>query len=281
MILVTGATGNAGGAVVRALRERGESVRALMRRASSRALPDGVEVAEGDLDHAETLKPHLSGVSAVFLLAGYGGLRESLAAMSDAGVERVVLLSSSAAPSRDLSNAIARYHIESEDAVRAAGIPWTFLQPNSFMSNAFRWLAQLRAGDIVRLPFADARVAMIDPADLGSVAAAALREDVHHGQAYRLSGPESLRPADQVAAVGELLGRELRFEAQPDDEAREEMSRSMPPEYVDAFFRFFVDGTLDESQVLPTVEAITGRPPRSFRQWTLTHADEIRRAAGQ
>jgi hypothetical protein len=47
----------------------------------------------------------------------------------------------------------------------------------------------------------------------------------------------------------------------------------MPAEYVDAFFSFFADGTLDESQVLPTVQEVTGRPPRSFEQWARTHAD--------
>jgi hypothetical protein len=50
------------------------------------------------------------------------------------------------------------------------------------------------------------------------------------------------------------------------------MSASMPAEYVDAFFSFFVDGTLDESEVLPTVEEITGRPPRTFEQWARAHA---------
>jgi hypothetical protein len=174
-----------------------------------------------------------------------------------------VLLSSSAAPGGDLSNAVARYHILSEAAVRDAGIPWTFLQPNSFMTNTFQWLPQLRAGDVVRAPFPDVRVATIDPEDLGAVAAAALTTGGHEGRAYRLSGPESLLPADRVAVLAKVLGRALRFEGQSDTEARAEMTRTTPPEYVDAFFSFFADGTLDESKVLSTVEEITGRPPRT------------------
>jgi hypothetical protein len=51
------------------------------------------------------------------------------------------------------------------------------------------------------------------------------------------------------------------------------MARTTPPEYVDAFFRFYADGTLDESAVLPTVEQLTGRPPRRFQQWARAHAD--------
>src|SRR5262245_32261752 len=61
-------------------------------------------------------------------------------------VERIVLLSSSAAPGGDLTNAIAWCHILSEQAVRSSRLPWTFLQPNSLMSNTLRWLPQLRQG---------------------------------------------------------------------------------------------------------------------------------------
>jgi hypothetical protein len=91
-----------------------------------------------------------------------------------------------------------------------------------------------------------------------------------------LTGPESLLPGQRVAVLGEVLGRDLRFEGQSDDEARAEMSRAMPPQYVDAFMRFFAEGTLDESEVLPTVEEVTGRPPGTFRDWATAHADAFR-----
>lgn len=60
------------------------------------------------------------------------------------------------------------------------------------------------------------------------------------------------------------------------------MTATMPAEYVDAFVSFYVDGTLAESAVLPTVEEITGRPPRTFRQWAQAqdHAGSFRRPAG-
>jgi uncharacterized protein YbjT (DUF2867 family) len=277
MFFVTGATGNAGGAVVRALVAAGQPVRGLVR--EGRSLPAGAQAVVGDLNRPETFSSALDGVQGVFLLSGYERLDELLAAMRDAGVQRVVLLSSSGAPSGDMSNAVARYHIESERQVRASGIPWTFLQPNSFMSNTFRWVGQLRSGDVVRLPFADVPISTIDPDDLGAVAAAALTDGAHEGRSYRLSGPESLRPAEQVAIVARVLGRDVRFHAQSNDEAREEMSRGMPPQYVDAFMSFFVEGTIDETTVHPTVEQILGRPPRTFAQWADAHADELRRAA--
>jgi uncharacterized protein YbjT (DUF2867 family) len=276
VILVTGATGNAGGAVLGALADAGEEVRALVRDGDRARLPAGVDTVVGDLGEPQTLVPHLDGATAAFLLSGYEGLEETLANMRRAGMERVVLLSSSAAPGGDLTNAVARYHILSERAVRESGLGWTFLQPNSFMTNTFQWLPQLRQGDVIRAPFPDVRVATIDPEDVGAVAAAALTSNAHEGRAYRLSGPDSLLPADRVAILAEVLGRELRFEGLSDEEARAEMSEAMPPEYVDAFFRFFADGDLDESAVLPTVQEVTGRRPRSFEEWARAHEDSFR-----
>jgi uncharacterized protein YbjT (DUF2867 family) len=276
MILVTGATGNAGGGVVNGLLELGSDVRGLVRPGSEGDLPDGVEAAPADLNDPESLRGPLDGVSAVFLLSGYEGIEQSLALMSDAGVDRVVLLSSSAAPTGDLDNAVARYHILSERAVRESGLSWTFLQPNSFMSNAYRWLPQLENGNVIHGPFGGVAISTIDPDDLGAVAARALTTDEHEGQTYRLSGPEALRPAEQVAIMAKYTGRDLRFEAQTNEEARAEMEDQMPKEYVDAFFSFFVDGTVDETTVHPTVKQITGREPRSFEEWAEAHADAFR-----
>jgi uncharacterized protein YbjT (DUF2867 family) len=277
MILVTGATGNVGRELVRALVSAGEDVRALIRRDSDRSrLPAGVDAVVGDLNRPEALSAALAGVRAVHLLSGYKDMPGLLAEARRAGVERVVLQSSSAVPGGDMTNAVARYHILSEAAVRESGLPWTFLQPNSFMSNTLQWIPQLKAGNVVVAPFPSVRVATIDPYDVAAVSAEALTSGGHEGRSYRLSGPESLLPADRVAILANALGRDLRFEAQSDADARAEMSDTMPAEYVDAFFNFFADGKLDESQVLPTVQEVTGRQPRSFERWAITHADAFR-----
>jgi uncharacterized protein YbjT (DUF2867 family) len=141
------------------------------------------------------------------------------------------------------------------------------------MSNALRWRPQLAAGDVVRLPFASVRAAVLDPADLAAVAAHCLTSDGHVGRIYSPTGPEALTPADQVAILGRVLGRALRFEAQPDDEAREQMLETTSPEYVDAFFDFYVAGSLDESVVRTAVHDVTGRHPRSFEHWATAHKD--------
>jgi uncharacterized protein YbjT (DUF2867 family) len=276
MFFVTGATGNAGGAAARALLGDGQGVRALAREGHESELPAGVEAVVGDLNRPATFARALAGVRGIILLSGYERMDELLAEARGAGVERIVLLFSSAAPGGDLTNAVARYHILSEQAVRESGVRWTFLQPNSLMSNTLRWLPQLREGDVIRDAFGDVAVAMIDPADLAAVAVRGLASAELDGRSLRLSGPEAIYPADRVRVLGAALGRELRFEAWSNEQAREEMSASMPAEYVDAFFSFFVDGTIDETTVLPTVQEVLGREPRSFELWVAANVDSFR-----
>jgi uncharacterized protein YbjT (DUF2867 family) len=274
VIVVLGATGNAGTEVVARCAALGHEVRAVSRHPDPGArVPAGARAVAGDLDDAGSLTGVLAGAQSLFTLAGYAGLPGTLAAARDAGVARAVLLSSSAAPTGRRSNAVARYHIESEDHLRASGMDWTILQPNTFMANTLRWLPQLRAGDTVRDAFGDVAVSTVDPADIAEVAALALTGSGHAGQTYRLTGPQALRPADRVAILAEMLGRDLHFVPLTDAQARAEMSASMPAPYVDAFFEFFADGLVDETTVLPTVEQVTGRPPGTFRGWAAAHRD--------
>jgi uncharacterized protein YbjT (DUF2867 family) len=147
-ILITGATGNAGGAVVQSLAEKGIPARALIR--SETVLPNGIEPVYGDLNKPDSFADALSGVTGIFLLSGYDRLEELLANAVAAGVRKVVVLSSSSLDG-EVTNAVAAYHHATEEAVRAATLDWTFLRPNSFMSNTLRWLDQLKAGDGLRL----------------------------------------------------------------------------------------------------------------------------------
>ncbi|MEV0391145.1 NAD(P)H-binding protein [Nonomuraea sp. NPDC050643] len=267
MILVTGATGNVGGEVVRALVRAGEPARALVREPAD--LP--VEQAVGDLDHPGSLTAALDGVRGVFLLPGYQDMPGLLKGIRQAGAERVVLLSSLASVATDTRNAVSEYMIASESAVRESGLDWTILRPNALMSNALRWLPQLRAGDIVKDAFGDVPIASVDPYDVAAVALRALLDPVHVGRVHALSGPERMLPAERLAVLADVLGRDLRFHAQSDEEARADMTGRIPQRYIEAFFSFYRDGTLDESQIHPTVEEITGTPPRTFHQWAVAH----------
>lgn len=271
MILVTGATGNVGAEVVQALAEAGEPARALVRDPARVTVPEGVEAVAGDLTAPETLV--FDGIRALFLLPGYPGVAQAAA---KAGVQHIVQLSGVSAGTGDTGNAVTRYMVASEREVTESGVSWTILRPCAFDSNALRWLPQLRAGDVVRAPFPEVRTASLDPYDLAAVAATALRDDRHHGEILWPTGPEPLRPADQIAILAKVLNRDLTCHGLSNEEARTEMLETTPVEYVDAFFNFYVDGAVDESVVRPTVEQVTGRAPRTFAQWATAHADAFR-----
>jgi uncharacterized protein YbjT (DUF2867 family) len=278
-ILVTGATGNVGGEVVSALRSAGAPVRALVR---SDAQADafkaaGVEPVRGDLNEPASLAAALSGARAVFLLPGYNDMAGVLDQARKAGVGHVVQLSGVSAGSGHTDNAVTAYMVASEQAVTASGLSHTIIRPSAFMSNALRWADQLRTGDTVRAQFPDVAAAVLDPADLGAVAAAALlHPERHAGRVLLPTGPEALRPAQQIAILASALKRELSCEPLTDEQTRAQMVADGTPEkYIAAFFDFYVAGAIDESPVRPVVEEVTGRPPRTFSDWAAAHAAEF------
>lgn len=278
MILVTGASGNVGGEVVRRLAADGAPVRALARRPDAVALPeasDKVEVVVGDLSRPDSLEDALAGAEALFLLGGFDTMADVLERAGRAGVRRVVLLTSRSVVGGRPDNAITGMWMESEAVLERSGLPGTVLRPAGFQSNVTRWSDQLRAGDVVRAPWADVPIAAIDPADIAAVAAVALQSGDYEGQALDLSGPQALTARQQLAVVAEVLDRPLRFEPQPDAEAREAMAESMPEPFVDAQFRFFSDGEYDDSEVVDTVERVTGRPPGTLRAWVEAHRTQL------
>ncbi|RDI55448.1 NAD(P)H-binding protein [Nocardia mexicana] len=273
MFLVTGATGNIGAALTAALTAAGAPVRALVRDPQRARLPAGAHAVAGDLAAPDTLADAFDGVDAAFILPGYPGV---VAAAAKSGVRHIVQLSGTSAATGNTGNAITRYMAASEREVIESGLSWTILRPSAFMSNALRWLPQLRAGDVVRAQFPTVPLAVVDPADLAAVAMAALVSDAHHGDILWPTGPQALRPAEQIAMLGRALSRDLRCVELSDDETRAELLETTPPEYVDAFFDFYVDGAIDESVVRDTVERVTGNPPRTFTEWATVHADLFR-----
>jgi uncharacterized protein YbjT (DUF2867 family) len=280
VILVSGATGNVGQEVVRALAERDGPVRAVARNPDGASMPAAVDVAAADLAAPATVGPALAGIRRVFLLGGLAspGL---LQVARDAGTEHVVLLTSRCVVGGRPDNAITRMWLDAEAAVRDAQIPWTVLRPSGFHSNALRWLPQLEQGDVVRAPWPDVPIASIDPADIAAVAATVLTETGHEGATYPLSGPEALTPGRQVAALAGVLGRPLRYDPLSDDEARAQMEADTPVPFIDAFFRFFTDGEYDDSVVVDSVNGITGHRPRTFERWAREHAREFAGTAGR
>ncbi|MBV9843455.1 MAG: NAD(P)H-binding protein [Kutzneria sp.] len=271
MILVTGATGTVGGAVAARLCGAGVAVRALTRDPSRAHLPDGVEVARGDLQDRGTLTEPLDGVDRVFLVS-VGDVASSdrnlVEAAKGTGVRHIVKLSVIGAQDRRHGmRSPARGHVEGEVAIEDSGLAWTFLRPGTFMTNALGWAESVRERDTVHAPFGHVPSAPIDPEDIAAVAVRALTEDGHHGRGYPLSGPEVLTPAEQVDRLASAIGRPLRFVPVPDEAIRQKMLGSgMPEEQVAALFDD-LGNPRGAATVWPTVSEVTSAPPRAFDEW--------------
>ncbi|WP_410569564.1 NAD(P)H-binding protein [Amycolatopsis sp. cmx-4-61] len=256
MIMVVGATGNVGEPLVRLLAEAGAEVTAVSRRIA--AAPPGVVVRQGDLASLS-----FAGARAAFLMAppGFdGSLGPVLGRAREAGVERVVLLSSQGVGT-------GRHPAVSEEAVRSSGLKWTVLRPAGFASNAFQWAESVRQRRLVAAPFADVALPVVDPADIAAVAAAALLDASHDGRTYVLTGPSPVSPREQAAAIGEAVGEPVRFVPLTREEARAAMSAFMPPEVVAATLDILGSPTPSEQQVSPDVSRVLGRPARPFAEW--------------
>ncbi len=209
MILVSGATGTVGRPLVTELITAGADVRALSRTPERAGLPPGVEVVPGDLGRPETLPPAVAGIERAFLLSGgpEGPEHDAnlIAAAKQAGVAHVVILSVLGADHR-ADDPITRWHLAGEQAVVDSGMAWTILRPGAFMSNALMWAPSIKAQGVVYAPFAQAKTAAVDPADIAAVAAQALTGAGQDGRTYPLTGPELLSAADQVEILGAALG---------------------------------------------------------------------------
>ncbi len=277
MILVTGATGTVGSEVVASLLPgHSGSVRALTRNPDAH-FPGGVEKVVGDLGTSD-LSSALRGVEAVFALAD--GLRITehdsrlATAAAEAGVRRIVKLSALSV-GHDSSDPITTWHKAGEAAIRDAGLTWTFLRPTGFMSNALNWAPTVLTHHVVHAPFASGRTAIVDPADIGAVAAVCLTEDGHEYKAYELTGPEPLSPPEQVDILGQVLGRSLSFgEADPADVVTRMTSFGMPGELAHAVIELMRSNReAFNSQPTHDIAAVTGRAPRTFADWAEAHRD--------
>jgi uncharacterized protein YbjT (DUF2867 family) len=272
MILVTGATGNVGRHVVRQLVEAGERVRAVTRDPARAELPDGADVVRGDLLDPSTYGAMFAGVTRVHLLAAGEGVAEFVTAARDAGVERIVLLSSLAG-----GGAIGAHHRGLEAAVERSGVAWTHLRPGAFMANVrWQWAASIRAEGVVRTPYPGASLAPIHEADIAAVATEALLREDHANTAYELTGPESLTYAEQAAVLGKAIGREIDVVELTPEQAREQMTRAMPAAVADTLLEYWAERVGTRALVSPCVEQVTGRPARNFAQWAAEHAAEFR-----
>lgn len=277
-ILATGATGTVGRQVVSQLLPTDNRVRAMTRNPDAARLPSGVEVVYGDLTIPDSLDECLKGVDAVFLVwtAGPGTLAAAIERIVK-HVRRIVVLTSphqTPHPLFQQPNPLAALHAEIERLVRASVVGWTILRPGMFAANTLLWWApQIRAGDVVRWPYADAPTAPIDERDIAAVAVRALLEAGYNGGDYVLTGPESLTQAEQVATIGEVIGRPLRFEEMSTEQARRELP--FPESVATMLLDAWKAAVGQPAYVTSVVAEITGRTARTFRDWVSDHSAEF------
>lgn len=270
MILVTGATGNIGSALLAQLQA---PVRALTRDAD-REFPEGVEIVEGDLADAGSLP--LDGVRSLFLLSRVGEDADVLAAAARAGVEHVVLVSSITVETHPHLPA-AKENLAVERLLLDSGMAWTILRPTQFASNTLWWAEEIRASGRVRLPYADVGLPTIHPADIAAVARVALTEPGHRKQVHALTGPARVSARQQVADIGAALGRSVFVDEISRAEAHRDMASYMGDETASAVLDL-MGGDVNDAllDVRDTVRRVTGAPARPFRQWVAENAAAFR-----
>jgi uncharacterized protein YbjT (DUF2867 family) len=285
MYLITGATGNIGRPLVEQLHEEGHDLRALVRDASrAELLPDGIDIAVGNLDDADSVAAALRGVDGVFLLhvgAGTTQTQIMIDAARSAGVNRLVVLSSIGARLIPLGGFIPGTLAAREDLLRASGLDVTYLRPNGLMSNALWWADEIRESNQVVDPTDPGRQAVVDPDDIARVAALVLTEDGHVGHGYILNGPDALTAREQVETLSDVLGRTIQFvDVTPEQVAKQAIQHGTPPQLAEAMqnlnelFRAGRAGVIADD-----IENLTGIAPRTFRDWCERHADEFRGVA--
>ena len=275
MILVTGATGKVGSELVDQLVAGGQPVRALVRdpEKASRTLPAAVELSRGDLADAESIEEALAGVDKMFLLAPVDPRmvemeQHATAAAKAAGVKHLVKLSAIGA---DASSPwmFASVHGKSEENIRAADVPFTFLRPNFFMQNLLGLSGSIKQQGAIFQPAADSAASFIDVADIAAVAAKVLTTGGHEAKAYTLTGPQSLTYPQVAQILSRVLGTPVKYVDVPRDAAKHGMLQSGMPDWLAEAISQLMDAARQGrmAAVTPDVRNILGRSGRTLEQF--------------
>jgi uncharacterized protein YbjT (DUF2867 family) len=283
VIVVTGATGTIGAELLRLLAERGLELKALSRKPPSDEPRPGIAWVAGDLSDRESLPGIFAGAERLFLLTGNVGdmvrlEKNAIAAAEEAGVAHVVKLSALGASDHSKS-VIGLWHYNVERTLRATDLTWTILRPHVFMQNLLDQRDTIRGEAMFYSPSGEARIPMVDTRDIAAVAAAALTEPGHEGKRYTLTGPEALSYREAAAVLSDVLGRTLTYVPETDDDAWSRLrGRGLPPWHIAA--QLALAGYQRQGGgtdiITDTIEAVTGRPPCSFRDFARDHAPAFR-----
>lgn len=237
MILITGASGTVGGAVLEEVKRAGRPFRAMYRNdADARNAGSGVSAVIADFANKESLRRAFVGVDAVFLVCSpIPQLVELESNVIDScrerGTRHIVL--SSALGAGDYARSFPSWHRKVEDKLKASGLGYTILRPNSFMQNIVAYNApSIRASGAFYAAMGNARMSLVDVRDIGAAAAMILADPAAHaGKIYELNGPEAVTQAEVARRISRTAGRSVQFVDIPEAAQRKAMLQAGMPEW--------------------------------------------------
>ena len=276
MILVIGGRSKIGSTVLDQLGRRQESVRALVRSSEApAAFPPPIETVTGDLEKPASLEAAMKGVEKVFLLCGptpdeVALNRNAIDAARASGV-RLVVRSSILAADPASTATFVRNHGKSDAYLAQSGLAHVILRPNYFAQNVPESVIPTIDGDgRFYANLGDARVSMVDTADVGAVAAVVLTNPGHAGKTYDVTGPQALSYDDVASTLSSRLGRRVEYVDVPDAAARSALVGAglgdwLVDSLVSLFAQYRRSGTDGyAAQVTDTVKELTGQPARTL-----------------
>jgi uncharacterized protein YbjT (DUF2867 family) len=158
-----------------------------------------------------------------------------------------------------------------------AGSDWTFLRVGGFAANTLTWAPEIRAGSTVSMPSPKAGRSLIHERDIADIAVLALLDDAHIGRKYELTGPQVLTQEEQLALIGNAIGKDLRVVEQTPEEARQAMlAMGADKILAESSVHYWASLVDDPEPVTPDYKNLTGNPGRTFHQWAQDHADTFR-----
>ena len=289
MILITGASGNAGGAVLREVLKIGNGVRAMVRsKEESAKVPQGATAVIADFADKPSLRRALEGVDTVYLVCS--PVRElvelesnMIDACREAGVKHVVL--NSALGAGDFAKSFPSWHRKVEDKLKGSGMAYTILRPNGFMQNLIAYFAPaIRAQGVFYQSTGDAKISHLDLRDIAAAAARILRSPSQHaGKIYELNGPEPLSYAEVAEKISNATSRKVQYVDIPPDAQRKALSDiGMPDFMITALLElqeYYASGKA--GKVDGTLESLIHRAPTKVDDFLKESADHFREQAAK
>ena len=282
-ILVTGGTGNVGGAVVHELLKRDAQVRVLARKQPEEGkLPIDVEIAIGDLIDPVSLEKAMEGVDKLFLLNAVvtEELTQALIAYGIAkrnGIKHITYLSVFKVERfRDVPHFASKLAVEG--ALREFGVPYTILRPGYYMQNDAKLKGALTGAGIYPMPIGTAGICAVDVRDIAEAASISLTSDGHEGQTYDLVGPSLISGPGNAATWSRVLGREIKYVGHNFNQWEIQM-RSMAPAWTafdlrTMFEGYFNRGFASTAGEVARLTKLLGHSPRSYESFAEETANQ-------